>query len=159
MTDTPPGTFDISATRVVSADRHEVFAFLADLENHWLIADRFVDVVDLEGPPGARTGGRVRIRGPLGVRRTARTRVDFAHPVEEMGGSADLGAATSAEVRWVLEPDDRGTAITLGATIRRAGSGDRIVLALGGMAWMRRRFEGTLRALDDHLRIAAAGRA
>lgn len=119
-------------------------------ESHWLIADCFVDVVDLEGPPGARTGGRVRIRGPLGVRRTARTRVDFAHPVEEMGGSADFGAVTSAEVRWVLQPHERGTAVTLGANIRRAGLRDRMLLGLGGIAWMRRRFDGTLRALESH---------
>ena len=147
----PPDAFDIASTRVLAVDRNELFAFLSDLENHWLIADRFVDVVELAGPPGARTGGRVRIRGPLGVQRTARTQVDFARPVEEMGGSADLGRATSAEVRWMLRPHDGGTAVTLAANIRRAGASDRLLLALGGMVWMRRRFDGTLRALDDRL--------
>ncbi len=156
MSDESGRPFDISATRVVRAQRDDVFAFLSDLENHWRIADRFVDVVELEGPPGNRTGGRVRIRGPLGVRRTARTQVDFARPVEEMGGSAHLGSATSADVRWLLLPDDGGTAVTLAATIRHAGPRDRLLLALGGMTWMRRRFDGTLRALDDHLGKAPA---
>lgn len=147
----PVDSFDISATRIVAADRGDVFAFLSDLENHWLIADRFVDVRDLEGPPGARTGGRVRIRGPLGVRRTAHTRVAFAHPVEAMGGSAQLGHTTSAEVRWLLRPQDAGTAVTLGATLRRAAPLDRLLLSVGGVAWMRRRFDGSLRALDHLL--------
>ena len=143
---------DICATRLLPVDRAEVFGFLADLENHWRIADRFVDVVSLDGPPGARTGGQVRIRGPLGVRRTARTRVDAARPTEEMRGSAELGRGTSAEVRWSLRPRDDGTAVTLTARIRHAGRADRLLLALGGLTWMRRRFDGALRALDDHLR-------
>ena len=154
MSDVSLDAFDISVTRVVAVDRGEVFGFLSDLENHWLIADRFVDVIDLEGPPGARTGGRVRIRGPLGVRRTARTRVDFARPVEEMGGSADLGETTSADVRWRLQARDGATAVTLGAKIRHAGPLDRLLLALGGLWWMRRRFDGTLRALDNQLSAA-----
>ena len=153
MSELPVSAFDISATRVVAADRGDIFRFLSDLENHWLIADRFVDVVELEGPLGARTGGRVRIRGPLGVRRTARTQVDFARPFEEMGGSAHLSGATVAEVRWLLRPHDAGTSVTLGARIRRTGPRDRLLLALGGMAWMRRRLDGTLRALDDRLRV------
>ena len=43
--------------RVIPAPREQVFAFLADLENHWLITDRFVRVLSLEGPAGARQGG------------------------------------------------------------------------------------------------------
>ena len=150
MTDGTRDAFEISATRLVAAAPRDVFGFLSDLENHWRIADRFVDVVELDGPPGARTGGRVRVRGPLGVRRTARTQVDFARPVEAMGGSARLGA-TSAEVRWLLAPEDGGTAVTLAAGIRSAGRLDRLLLALGGMAWMRRRFDGTLRALEGQV--------
>lgn len=143
--------FDISASRLVRAERADVFAFLSDLENHWLIADRFVEVVELKGPPGARTGGRVLIRGPLGVRRTARTRVDFARPVEEMCGSAHIGDATSARVRWLLREDGGGTGVTLAANINRAGPLDRLLLALGGMAWMRGRFASTLAVLDARL--------
>lgn len=153
----PSDPFDISATRVIPAGRDQVFGFLSDLENHWLIADRFVDVIDLDGPPGARTGGHVRLRGPLGVRRTARTQVDVARPVEEMGGSAVLGDATRAEVRWLLRGHDSGTVVTLAATVRSAGSRDRLLLTLGGMGWMRRRFEGALRALERQMRARPSG--
>jgi hypothetical protein len=57
------------------------------------VSGRFAEraeVVDLAGPPGARTGGCVGVRGPFAVRRTATTRVDFARPVAEMGGSAEM---------------------------------------------------------------------
>ena len=145
------GRFAIRAHRLVRAERAEVFAFLADLENHWLIADRFVEVVELTGPPGARTGGRVRIRGPFGVQRVARTQVDFARPVDEMGGSAQIGEVTTAQVRWLLRAGDGGTAVTLAAQVERAGPRDRLLLTLGGRAWMRRRFATTLQTLDGRL--------
>ena len=143
--------FDIEASRLVRADRGEVFSFLADLENHWRIADRFVEVVGLTGPPGARTGGRVRIRGPFGVQRVARTQVDFARPVDELGGSARIGNVTTGRVRWLLHAADGGTTVTLAARVEQAGTRDRLLLALGGRVWMRRRFVTTLRALDDRL--------
>lgn len=130
--------------------------FLSDLENHWLIADRFVEVIDLTGPPGARTGGHVRVHGPLGVRRTASTRVDFASPVHEMGGSAQIAGGTVASVRWLLAPRDGRTQVTLGATIEQAGTLDRLLLRAGGSAWMRSRFEGALSRLEDRLAAAAA---
>ena len=149
--------YDIHASHVVGAEAADVFTFLSDLENHWAIAGRFVDVVDLTGPPGARTGGRVRVRGPLGLRRTAHTRVDYARPVEEMGGSARIGAATTARVQWRLRPQGSATAVTLAARVEQAARLDRLLLALGGRAWLRQRFMSTLRALDA--RLAAAGRS
>lgn len=146
---------DLRATHLVRADVADLFAFLADLENHWAIAGRFVDVVDLTGPPGARHGGRVRIRGPFGLHRTAHTSVDYARPSEEMGGSARIGRATSARVQWLLRPEGGATAVTLAARVERAGTLDRLLLALGGRAWLTQRFKSTLRALE--VRLAAAG--
>lgn len=144
----PPEPFDIQASTIIPAAPEAVFAFLADLENHWLIADRFVDVLQLSGPPGARHGGRVRIRGPLGLRRTATTRVDFSSPVEELRGVAQLGG-TSAHVHWLLRPGGGASAVTLAARIHRATPLDRLLLAAGGLSWMRRRFRGSLRALAE----------
>src|SRR5688572_15626242 len=52
---TPPGKSRLAepdgvrAVRVIGAPREQVFTFLADLENHWLITDRFVRVLSLDG--------------------------------------------------------------------------------------------------------------
>ena len=139
----------IAAEREVARSPEEVFAFLADLENHWLIADRFVEVVDLEGPPGARHGGRVRVRGPLGVRRTATTRVLSSEPRTRMQGGAWIGARTHARVEWTLEPSGSRTRVRLEATVQDASALDRLLLALGGRRWMQRRFETTLEGLAE----------
>jgi hypothetical protein len=98
-----PREAEIGAVALVAAPPAEVFAFLADLENHWRLTDRFVEVVELDGPSGARHGGRVRVRGPLGLRRTAVTRVMEADEPRSMRGTAEL-RGTRAEVRWTLAP-------------------------------------------------------
>lgn len=96
----------------------------------------------------------MRIRGPFGLQRTARTCVDYASPPSEMGGSARIGRATTSQVRWLLHSADGATAVILGATIEHAGTLDRLLLRLGGRAWMRRRFGSTLCALEA--RVAAS---
>ncbi len=147
----PSDFLEIRATRSVAADADDVFAFLADLEQHWLIADRFVEVIEIDGPLDARNGGRVRLRGPLGVRRTSRMRVEFARPPYELGGCAEMSGGTVAQVRWSLRPADARTVVTLGASIENAGMLDRLLLRLGGRAWLRSRFEGALCALERHV--------
>ena len=55
------------------------------------------------------------------MQRVARTQVDFARPVDEMGGSAQIGDATTAQVRWLLSANHGGTAVTLAARVSRPG--------------------------------------
>ena len=132
---------DIDASEVVPAPREAVFGFLSDLGNHWAVAGRWIEVVALDGEGD---GGRVRIRGPLGVRRTAVTSVERVDPPERLEGTALLGR-TEARVTWTLcEQRDGGTEVRLAATVVRAGPLDRAVLALGGASWMRRLFAATL---------------
>lgn len=138
---------DLRAEAVVRAPREAVFAFLADLENHWRLAQPFVQVLELSGPEGARDGGRVRIRGPLGVGRVARTRVEEVSAPERLRGRADVGA-TAAAVCWTLEPAGAHTHVTLAAEVVRATALDRMLLAAGGGWWLRRRFAATLARLD-----------
>jgi Polyketide cyclase / dehydrase and lipid transport len=127
----------------VPAGREAVFAYLAQLSNHWRVADRWIDVISLDGDGD---GGRVRVRGPLGLRRTARTRVLVARPGELLEGGAELGR-TRGRVRWSLRTAPGGTAVRLEAWVERAGPADRLLLALGGRAWLRRRFAATVRRL------------
>src|SRR5437764_959865 len=101
-----PAPEPLEATRVVPAPREDVFAFLSDLGNHWAVAGRWIEVVALDG---GGDGGRVRIRGPFGLRRTAITSVDRVQPPDRLQGTALLGR-TRAEVAWTLHA--RGAAAT-----------------------------------------------
>src|SRR3954470_4491265 len=125
----------IEATRVVAAAPEAVFGFLAKLENHWKLAGRWVEVVSIDDD-----NGRVRIHGPLGLRRTARTSVVDASPSRVIHGTAELSGGTLARVAWELHEDAGGTAVRLSAKVANAALPDRLLLALGGRAWMKRRF-------------------
>ncbi|MGH2979304.1 MAG: SRPBCC family protein [Solirubrobacterales bacterium] len=137
------------AERAVGASPPDVFSFLADLENHWLLADRFVEVLSLERPPGdgPAHGGTVRIRGPLGVGRTARTRLVQARPPTSIAGTASVGARTEARVHWTLAPVAEGTLVRLEATVERMAWSEAILLAAGGRRWLENRFASILETL------------
>jgi hypothetical protein len=133
----------------IGVDPEEAFHFLDRLENHWLVADRFVDLVSvsLEGSAPAASGGSVVIRAPLGLRRTAVTQVVRKEPPHLIEGTAAVGPATRANVRWLLEPDAGGSRVRLEAVVTRAGALDRLALRLGGRLWLARRFRVTLARL------------
>jgi hypothetical protein len=136
----------IAASRVVRARPEAVFAFLTKLENHWSLAGRWVEVVAIDDG-----SGRVRIHGPLGLRRTARTTVVDATPSHVMHGTAELSGGTLARVAWELGEDTGGTAVQLSAEVEHAALRDRVLLALGGRAWMQRHFAAILARLDEQL--------
>jgi hypothetical protein len=142
----------IRAAGLVPAPAPVVFAYLADLGRHWELADRFIEVLELEragggDAAGPATGGRVRVRGPLGVRRTAVTTVRSAEPPARMAGSARIGRRTAAAVSWTLAPRGVVTSVTLEATVLDTGRIDRLLLRLGGRAWLARRFVAILERL------------
>ena len=98
----------------------------------------------------------VRIRGPLGLHRTAVTSVDRVEPPRRLEGTARLGG-TRAEVAWTLRARDAGTTeVGLAATVLRSGALDRLVLRLGGAAWMRRLFAATLAHLAERFASSSA---
>ncbi|MEO8092114.1 MAG: SRPBCC family protein [bacterium] len=144
----------IEAQARLEARPGEVFDYLARLENHWRLMDASVDVLSLDGD-GAAGPDRsvVRMHGPLGIGRVAHTRVlELDRPrllrgVAEIGPRADGGRRTEGEVSWRLQPDGSGTRVTLTARVTRAGATDRVLLALGGRAWMAARFGLALRHL------------
>jgi uncharacterized protein YndB with AHSA1/START domain len=141
---------EIEAEALVPASPEEVFEFLSDLDNHWRLVDRFVQVVELEGPDGQpANGGVVRLRGPLGVRRTARTRVTAAKAPRLLIGTAELGERTRGRVSWTLAGRLGQTRVRLAAEVEHADPLDRLLLRLGGRAWMRRRFATALERLVE----------
>jgi Polyketide cyclase / dehydrase and lipid transport len=150
-------TAPIEAAALVPAGPEEVFGFLSDLGNHWRLASRFVEVVELEsaGNGGSADRGRVRLRGPLGMRRTARTRVTAARPPRLLIGVAEIPGGTRARVSWTLASRLGETRVRLAAEVEDARPLDRLLLALGGRRWLERRFSETLDALASELGVAA----
>jgi len=138
----------VNASRLIPAERERVFEFLSDLENHWQLADGAISVVSVE--PG--DGGAVRMRGPLGVHRTAVTSLDEVHAPERIAGSAVVGGRTRAHVTWTLEPNGDGTSVTLTAAVEEAAPLDRLLLAAGGRAWLESRFQRILATLAERFR-------
>ncbi len=135
------------ASAVVPGRADAVFAFLADLDNHLLLHDRHIWIVELSGTPGRRHGGRVRLRGPLGLRRFAHTQVTHREAPHLMTGLARIGRSTVAHVRWALHPLGEHTRVELTTTITSTSLVDRTLLALGGRLWLRRRIAATLATL------------
>lgn len=138
---------EIAAVREIPASRERVFSFLTDLENHWRLAGPYIEILELEGPPGARHGGRVRIRGPLGLGRTARTTVLSVDEPSAMSGEARIGRSTTAAVSWSLADSPAGTRVELRARIEALGALDRLLLGLSGTHRLHRLFEATLESL------------
>ena len=132
----------IAARRRVAAAPETAFALIADLRDHWRLIDRWAQIEHLG--EGAAV---VRLRGPLGVHRTARTRVLQTAAPRALEGEARIGARTVGRVRWDLEPDGAGTLVTLTATVERAGLVDRALLAAGGRLWLRARLADALERL------------
>jgi uncharacterized protein YndB with AHSA1/START domain len=148
---------DIEAAALLRASPEEVFDFLSDLANHWRLVDRFVDVIELDGAPGKSPDrGLVRLRGPLGVRRTVRTRVTESVRPRLLIGTAELGGSTRARVSWTLAGRPGHTRVELAAEVEHAAPLDRLLLALGGRVWLRRRFGHALERLAERFSGAAA---
>jgi uncharacterized protein YndB with AHSA1/START domain len=136
----------LSASAALAHPPDRVFEFLSDLRNHWRLEERFVDLDDVTAD-----GGRVRLRGPLGMSREARTRVLEATPpapVARLHGAAEIGRTTRGEVFWEVAPANGGSRIVLAAVPERLGMVDRLLLSLGGRRWMCRLLRSALARLD-----------
>ena len=143
---------EIEAVALVPAAPEEVFAFLSELENHWRLLDGHVEVLELDGAPSDRAV--VRLRGPLGVRRTVRTRVTAAREARLIIGVAELGESTRARVSWTLASRLGDTRVRLAAEVEHADAFDRMLLRLGGRVWLERRFGYALERLAERLSAA-----
>ena len=153
---------DVVARRAVAASPAQVFDFLADLRNHWLLEDRFVELAGLDDEGSSPLGGWVRLTGPLGIRREARTRVLSAHPPAagvpgRLAGRADIGARTTGRVSWeIVARADGGSLVTLAAVAERTSLLDRMLIACGRW-WLQRTFDHALANLDRVLHQSSAG--
>jgi hypothetical protein len=138
----------IRARKGVDAPPETLYEFLSTLDNHWLLADRFVSLVRLHGPVDSRTGGEITICGPWGLRRHARTWLDVDEDGLRLVGTAVVGRRTLARVTWTLTPIPGGTDVELTASILTAGLLDRALLLVAA-PWLRRRFLGAIERLEE----------
>ena len=138
----------VNASVRVAAPRQVLFERLALLENHWALANRWVEVVSLNGGSGTPAdGGVVKLHGPLGLSRTARTTVDRVEAPSLISGTAEVGPRTTGKVSWALVGDGDETLVTLRGELVDAAAFDRAIWALGGRLWMERRLRVTLERL------------
>ena len=136
----------ISAERTVPHPPERVFEFLSDLRNHWRLERVFLDADDV-----GEHGGIIRLKAPLGLSRNVRTQVLEAERPRRVAGRADLRGGTVGLVAWEIRPAAEGAHVTLSARVPETSTPDRILLALGGRAWLRRLFERALGNLEQTL--------
>ena len=146
---TPPlRRASLAAETLLPHPPEHVYAFLARLENHWLLHDRYLRLEQLSADG---RGSRIVIHTPLGVHRTACATVTTTHDPDLLGGTATIGRHTTARVNWTIERQARGASVELKATILTASTLDKLQLALGGRWWLQRRFHRVLARLADAL--------
>jgi len=146
------GVATVTATAPMHVPARAVYDFLERLPNHALITG---SGLRLEGVAADGRGARIALRGPLGIRRTARTCVTRLHRPRHFGGTAEVGRRTVAYVHWSIDHAETGSLVTLTATILRAGPLDRLLLTLGGRRWLARSFERTIALLGNAVESAA----
>lgn len=142
----------VAARTTVAAAPSDVFELVGDLDRHGDLTDRGLRILTLDGPRGRRTGGVVELRGPAGLTRLARTRVRGAEPHARLWGTAETADGARALLEWRFRPQDGRTDVEVRLDVQAANRRDRMLLRLGGRAWLRAR----LRAALDRLAHAAA---
>lgn len=147
----------IAAERTVRVSRGELFSFLCELDNHWRLSDRF-EVLQVFGDDDVGgAGALVQVRGPLGLRRTARTAVRRVTPPGSLDGVAHAGESV-AHVHWQIE--SRGpdlSHVSVSVQLRRMGLAEKVLFAAGARLWMRREFERILENLPRAVRQEREG--
>jgi hypothetical protein len=145
---------EISVRRTLPVAPEEAFAFLSRAHNHRRLATPQVRLRALDLTQAGDLRGAVMVlRGPLWLRRLARTRVVRVSRPEYLAGTARVGWGTEVQVRWDLSgpAGTRVTDVSLTATVTRLATTERLLLAIGGRAWVRRVFAATLERLDAEL--------
>jgi Polyketide cyclase / dehydrase and lipid transport len=139
-----PAVATVTSAVFTPAPAHAVYRFLESLANHALIMDHRLR---LNGVAPGGQGARIAIRGPLGLRRTARTVITRLEPPSRFEGTASVGRRTLAHVQWRIHGTEAGSDVTLTAVIVHVGRLDRYLLRLGGRRLLARSFDRAVELL------------
>jgi hypothetical protein len=139
----------IAAGTTIAAAPAEIFDLLANLDCHRDLTDQGMRILELQGPPGRRTGGLVELQGPVGLTRLARTRVGGAEPHSRLWGTAETTDGARASLEWRVRPHGDFTLVEVRVDMRARKWSDRILLLLGGRAWLRARLRAALYRLQQ----------
>ncbi len=134
----------VAAGATIDARAEDVFDVLGDLDRHRDLADDGLQILDLEGARGRRTGGLVELRGPVGLKRLARTSVGGAEPPFRLWGTARTTDGACALMEWRVKPEGERTHVEVQLDVRPRTWSDRTLLSLGGRAWLRNRLDAAL---------------
>jgi hypothetical protein len=145
----------MSVRRIMAAPSAAIFSFLTDLENQFLLAHDHTRSLVLDGPPGARHSATLRIRGPLGLPRSARARIIATAEPSHVITSVALGR-TVVRFRRTLSPLPASTGVELTAEVPAIGLLDRALFAAGGRRTIERRLHTALATLAEIVRAASA---
>jgi hypothetical protein len=91
----------------------------------------------------------VELHGPIGLKRLARTRVGGAEPHSRLWGTAHTADGARASLEWRVRADGELTHVEVRVDLRPSRWRDRVLLHLGGRAWLRSRLRAALHRLAD----------
>ncbi len=143
----------VRVTRPVAAGAEALSAYLANLDNHWDLCGDLVEIRALGGPREARIAADLLLKGPLGIRRAARTRLLGASE-RKVWGRAQLHDGTQARITWRFAPRRGTTEVSLELDLRDARLFDRWLFALA-RPWIATQLTRALGRLGEIAAIAA----
>jgi hypothetical protein len=126
--------------------------FLQRLENHARLASRSAEMLYLHRGPDGGAHALVRLTGPLGIERTARTDLRrTAAGSSYVAGRAAIGASTKVYATWTIDRCVDGCIVTVSLNVISADLRDRLLLRLGAHRWLTGRLKSALEQLTEEL--------
>jgi uncharacterized protein YndB with AHSA1/START domain len=145
----------VRVSTTIDRPREEVFAYLADVANHSEFLDHFCDEFRLtrEETTGRGAGARFRLRSRLLRFGWADLTIVTADAPRLLVLAGRMGKFNRNRmlVTWTLEPSSGCTRVTLETETEPAKPSDRLLEAIGGRRWTRRRTAKALRRLRSIL--------
>ena len=142
----------IVARRQIRAQSAGVVRFLDDLENHARLAPGSVEVLSLDRGKDAAARAVVRLRGPLGIRRTAQTELlPIPRGSRSIHGRARNRQPHVRNDRTITASGGGSSDVTLCARVEHAAPFDRLLLRVGAARWLSGHFATPLTHLSDEL--------